>query len=91
MAAIVATGVPSTHGQSPRSLYERLGGCDAVSVVVEDFAGRLFVDPKVGKLFVGMSTDSRAGFKRKDGKAVGQLRGAARRPQPAQNIADSCA
>ena len=28
-----------------KSLYERLGGYDAVSAVVDDFAGKLFNDP----------------------------------------------
>ena len=30
------------------TLYKRLGGFDAVSAVVEDFAPKLFTDPVVG-------------------------------------------
>lgn len=42
-----------------KSLYERLGGYDAVSAVVDDFAGKLFDDPVVGARFFYMSDDSR--------------------------------
>ncbi len=49
-----------------KSLYERLGGYDAVSAVVDDFAGKLFIDPVVGARFFGMSDDSREGFRQKN-------------------------
>ena len=49
-----------------KSLYERLGGYDAISAVVDEFADRLFNDPVVGKRFFGMGDDSRAGFKQKN-------------------------
>ena len=48
-----------------KSLYERLGGYDAVSAVVDDFAAKLFNDPVVGARFFGMSDDSREGFRQK--------------------------
>jgi len=63
---ITATSAPRTYAQSSRSLYERLGGYDAISAVVDDFAESLFTDPKVGKFFVGMSADSRESFKQKN-------------------------
>jgi hemoglobin len=53
-----------------KSLYERLGGYDAVSAVVDDFAGKLFVDPVVGARFFGMSDDSREGFRQKNKNLV---------------------
>ena len=53
-----------------KSLYDRLGGYDAVSAVVDDFAGKLFIDPVVGKRFFGMSDDSRAGFRQKNKNLV---------------------
>ena len=34
-----------------KSLYERLGGADAVSAVVDDFAGRVLKDEKINKKF----------------------------------------
>ena len=53
-----------------KTLYERLGGYDAVSAVVDDFAGKLFIDPVVGARFFGMSRDSREGFRQKNKNLV---------------------
>ncbi len=39
------TGISVAH---EKTLYERLGGYDGVSAVVDDFAGKLFNDPVVG-------------------------------------------
>ena len=41
------------------SLYKRLGGYDALAAVTDDFLGRLATDPKEGRFFVGLSTDSK--------------------------------
>ena len=49
-----------------KSLYERLGGYEAVSAVVNDFAEKLFIDPKVGPFFKGMGTDTRKSFIQKN-------------------------
>lgn len=46
-----------------RSLYQRLGGYDAIAAVVNDFADQLFKDPKLEKFFGGMSLDTRKRFK----------------------------
>jgi hemoglobin len=64
MAKKVKLALP-TGGQAQRTLYERLGSYNGISAVVDDFADRLFVDPKVGRLFVGMGTDTREMFKQK--------------------------
>ncbi len=55
-------------GQTPaqKSLYERLGGYGAISAVVNDFAGKLFIDPQVGSFFKGMGTDTRESFIQKN-------------------------
>ncbi len=58
-----------------KSLYERLGGYDAVSAVVDDFAGKLFNDPVVGARFFGMSDDSREGFRQKNKNLVCNVTG----------------
>lgn len=58
-----------------KSLYERLGGYDAISAVVDDFAAKLFVDPVVGKRFFGMSDDSREGFRQKNKNLVCRVTG----------------
>lgn len=43
----------------PKSLYERLGGYDAVSAVIADFFGRMIPDKQLGRFFLGLSTDSK--------------------------------
>lgn len=41
-----------------KSLYQRLGGYDAIAAVTDDFIGRLESDPKIGPFFAGHSQDS---------------------------------
>ena len=41
------------------TLYKRLGGYDALAAVTDEFIGRLATDPKEGRFFVGLSTDSK--------------------------------
>ena len=49
---------PTGTGQDKKSLYDRLGGYNAVAAVVDDFIGRLVADKRFSKFFVGHSTDS---------------------------------
>lgn len=65
--ALIALGTLNTvaHGQE-KSLYERLGGYEAISAVVNDFAPKLFSDPQVGMFFKGMGTDTRKSFIQKN-------------------------
>lgn len=71
LALMLATTSPAggqsqpAGGQAQRTLYERLGGYNAISAVVDDFEDRLFADPVVGRYFVGMGTDTRELFKQK--------------------------
>ena len=58
-----------------KSLYERLGGYDAVSAVVNDFAEKLFTDPEVGSFFKGMGTDTRKSFIQKNVNLVCNVTG----------------
>ena len=69
---IFTTGISVAH---EKTLYERLGGYDAVSAVVDDFAGKLFNDPVVGARFFGMSDDSREGFRQKNKNLVCNVTG----------------
>ena len=46
-------------GMMKKSLYERLGGYNAVAAVVDDFVGRLIADKQFERFFVGHSTDSK--------------------------------
>ncbi|HEX5705444.1 MAG TPA: group 1 truncated hemoglobin [Pyrinomonadaceae bacterium] len=51
--------VAATHGaQEKKSLYARVGGYDALALVVDDFIKRLATDPKFAKFFSGFSVDS---------------------------------
>lgn len=43
-----------------QTLYQRLGGYDAIAAVTDDFLGRLKTDDKLGRFFVGLSDDSAA-------------------------------
>ncbi len=42
-----------------KSLYERLGGYDAIAAVVNELATRLVTDRKLGVYFKGLSNDSK--------------------------------
>lgn len=57
---ISATGVPLAKAQQkPTTLYQRLGGYDAIAALVDDFVGRLASDPHFARFFQGSSADSR--------------------------------
>jgi hemoglobin len=42
----------------PKSLYQRLGGYDALAAVTDDFLTRLATDKQLGRFFPGHSEDS---------------------------------
>jgi len=41
------------------TLYQRLGGYDALAAVTDDFIGRLIGDPQLTRFFAGFSNDSK--------------------------------
>jgi hemoglobin len=45
--------------QGEKSLYQRVGGYDALAAVVDDFIGRLITDKQFEKFFAGFSVDSK--------------------------------
>ncbi len=63
MAFITAFSMPSTGNAEEKSLYQRLGGYDAISAVVNEFADRLFADKKLDRFFGALSTDTQDKFK----------------------------
>ena len=67
--------LPRTGLAQEKSLYDRLGGYNAISAVVDEFAAKLFADPVVGKRFFGMSDDSREGFRQKNKNLVCKVTG----------------
>src|SRR5438270_3126843 len=55
-----AVAAPATaQPTAATTLYQRLGGYDALAAVTDDFVGRLIGDPMFAKFFVGASTDSK--------------------------------
>ena len=57
--AMVTCLAVSGGAQKPKTLYERLGGYDAIAAVVDDFIGRLVADKQISRFFTGASTDSK--------------------------------
>lgn len=45
--------------EGEKTLYQRLGGYDALAAVTDDFITRLATDPSQGRFFTGFSTDSK--------------------------------
>ena len=66
LVLLLLTAAAGKVAAQERTLYVRLGGYDAISAVVDDFAPKLFADPKVGRFFVGMGIDSKEQFKQKN-------------------------
>ena len=65
-AAIAQSSRPSTPAsiagagtQEKKSLYTRLGGYDAIALVVDDFITRLATDKRFERFFTGFSDDSK--------------------------------
>lgn len=58
LAAALA-GVARAQDGMKKSLYERLGGYNAIAAVTDDFVGRLIADKQFERFFAGHSTDSK--------------------------------
>lgn len=59
-AALVAwTVILSPVAAADATLYQRLGGYDAVAAVSDEFLARLEADESLGRFFTGFSTDSK--------------------------------
>ncbi|HEV3468019.1 MAG TPA: group 1 truncated hemoglobin [Pyrinomonadaceae bacterium] len=59
LAALAWGGAAPARGQEAKTLYQRLGGYDAIAAVVDDFVMRLVSDKQFERFFVGHSTDSK--------------------------------
>jgi hemoglobin len=55
---LTTAGSMPTRAQE-KSLYERVGGYNALAAVVDDFVGRLVADKQFERFFAGHSIDSR--------------------------------
>jgi hemoglobin len=61
-ALVLLTCTSATGAQAQtqeKSLYQRLGGYDAIAAVVDDFVGKLIQDPQFSRFFAGFSVDSK--------------------------------
>jgi len=59
LATLWSASAQGGQTQTKKSLYERLGGYDAVAAVVDDFVGRLVTDKQFERFFAGHSNDSK--------------------------------
>lgn len=55
----LTANVATAQAKKEKSLYQRLGGYDAIAAVTDDFIGRLVGDARFEKFFSGFSTDSK--------------------------------
>ena len=55
---LITPSLAMAQGRTEKSLYQRVGGYDALAKVVDDFIGRLVADKRLEKFFVGHSEDS---------------------------------
>ena len=67
-ALVVFAALPArtVNAADATTLYERLGGYEGISAVVDQFADSLFADKRISQFFIGMSDDTRAQFKQKN-------------------------
>lgn len=56
--APICAAPPQAFAQQQPSLYQRLGGYDAIAAVTDDFVGRLAGDAQLKHFFGGLSVDS---------------------------------
>ncbi len=58
--AIAAVSLAQQPAQPrPPSLYQRLGGYDAIAAVTDEFLTRMILDKQLGRFFAGMSKGSK--------------------------------
>ena len=56
---LLTTTISIPSRAQEKSLYERIGGYNALAAVVDDFVGRLVSDKQFERFFVGNSNDSK--------------------------------
>ncbi len=59
LSLLLTMSATAIAASQEKSLYERVGGYNALAAVVDDFIGRLVTDKQFEKFFIGQSTDSR--------------------------------
>jgi len=59
LATLTAGLFAGSAGAQEKTLYQRLGGYDAIAAVTDEFIGRLASDEQEKRFFIGFSTDSK--------------------------------
>jgi hemoglobin len=59
LATLTAGLFAGSADAQEKSLYQRLGGYDAIAAVTDEFIGRLANDEQEKRFFIGFSTDSK--------------------------------
>jgi len=59
LSLLLMVGGSMLAGAQEKSLYQRIGGYDALAAVVDDFVVRLVTDKQFDRFFAGHSTDSK--------------------------------
>ena len=59
IVTLFAAAVSFSASAQEKSLYQRLGGYDAIAAVSDEFIGRLATDEQEKRFFVGFSSDSK--------------------------------
>jgi hemoglobin len=57
LVSLPAVSAWAQDAAKPKTLYQRLGGYDAIAAVVDDFLPRLGKDPAIAPLLTGLSLD----------------------------------
>lgn len=58
LVLFLATVAVADHPEKPKTLYQRLGGYDALAAVTDDFLGRMAGDKLLSRFLAGHSKDS---------------------------------
>jgi hypothetical protein len=58
LATLTAGLFAASAGAQDKTLYQRLGGYDAIAAVTDEFIGRLATDDQEKRFFVGFSIQS---------------------------------
>ena len=74
-SSIVERSAAAEEPDKEGSLYQRLGGYEAISAVVEDFAPKLFGDSRIAHYFRGMGDDTKQQFMQKNKNLVCNVTG----------------
>ena len=59
LSLLLTMSATAIAASQEKSLYERVGGYNALAAVVDDFIGRLVTVKQFEKFFIGQSTDSK--------------------------------